>query len=142
MFRVTYKVGEKYRSMSARTNTVHTRTNLAFRSSLPDSSFLFSTNGNLLLTTIMLPLEVKLPVSVNMPSCIFFFVVDIFDIALTFSKIKENERKAGVRYEGRVSKERNEFPLILYVERKEGKEEKKEKKKEKKERKSAFELAS
>lgn len=40
-------------------------THLALRSNWPLSSFLFSTNGNLLLTTIMLPLEVKLPGSVD-----------------------------------------------------------------------------
>lgn len=40
-------------------------TNLALRSSWPVTSFLFSTNGNLLLTTIMLPLEEKLPGSVD-----------------------------------------------------------------------------
>lgn len=107
-------------------------TNLAFRSSLPDSSFLFSTNGNLLLTTIMLPLEVKLPVSVNMPSSIFFCVVDIFDIAVAFSKIKENERKT----EERWYREEDKFPLV-YVG---GKKEKKRKKKE--EKKSALKLAS
>lgn len=40
-------------------------TNLALRSSWPVTSFLFNTNGNLLLTTIILPLEVKLPDSVD-----------------------------------------------------------------------------
>ena len=41
-------------------------TNLALRSSFPVVSFLLRTKGNLLLTTIMLPLEEKLPGSVDM----------------------------------------------------------------------------
>lgn len=70
------------------------RTNLALRSSLPVTSFLLSTNGNLLLTTIMLPLEVK-PGSVD--------IFDVFSDQLSVACAAETRRHRDRRCRATVS---------------------------------------